>query len=70
MKIDANSDGTVDWEEFTNHLLLEQIAADGNEDLKAGFYSKVFKPSILKSFRSIFATDAHALYRCFLVFAF
>ena len=24
MKIDANSDGTVDWDEFTNHMLLEQ----------------------------------------------
>ena len=23
-KIDANSDGTVDWDEFTNHILLEQ----------------------------------------------
>ena len=26
MKIDANSDGTVDWDEFTNHILLEQMA--------------------------------------------
>lgn len=24
MKIDANSDGTVDWDEFTNHMMLEQ----------------------------------------------
>ena len=24
MKIDANSDGSVDWDEFTNHILLEQ----------------------------------------------
>ena len=29
MKIDANSDGTVDWDEFTNFMLLEnQAAAD------------------------------------------
>ncbi|GBG79089.1 hypothetical protein CBR_g28805 [Chara braunii] len=28
MKIDANSDGTVDWDEFTNHILLQQIAKD------------------------------------------
>ena len=29
MKIDANSDGSVDWDEFTNFMLLEnQAAAD------------------------------------------
>ena len=26
-KIDANSDGTVDWDEFTNYLLLEEQGA-------------------------------------------
>ena len=30
MKIDANSDGTIDWDEFTNHIMLEQTAR--NED--------------------------------------
>eukprot|EP00959_Pyramimonas_sp_CCMP1952_P090169 1887575-Pyramimonas_sp.AAC.1 len=25
MKIDANSGGTVDWDEFTSHILLEQV---------------------------------------------
>ena len=34
MKIDANSDGTVDWDELTNHLMLEQARqlahADGD----------------------------------------
>jgi hypothetical protein len=25
MKIDATSTGTVDWDEFTNHILLEQV---------------------------------------------
>ena len=34
MKIDANSDGTVDWDEFTNHILLEQMAR--SEDDVAG----------------------------------
>ena len=32
MKIDANSDGTVDWDEFTNHILLEQSRYMANED--------------------------------------
>ena len=32
MKIDANSDGSVDWEEFTNYMLLEnQACADMRE---------------------------------------
>lgn len=32
MKIDANSDGTVDWDEFTNHILLEQSRYMATED--------------------------------------
>jgi len=31
MKIDANSDGTVYWDEFTNHILLEQSRYMANE---------------------------------------
>ena len=30
MKIDANCDGTVDWDEFTNFLLLENQGADNS----------------------------------------
>jgi len=30
MKIDANSDGTVDWEEFLNFLLLEQAGLENS----------------------------------------
>jgi hypothetical protein len=32
MKIDANSDGTVDWDELTNHLMLEQARQIAHED--------------------------------------
>ena len=32
MKIDANSDGTVDWDEFTNFMLLENQAATDMSD--------------------------------------
>eukprot|EP00899_Mesostigma_viride_P003218 jgi/Mesvir1/12898/Mv05924-RA.1 len=37
MKIDANSDGTVDWEEFTNHIFLEQMARDEDTDKVEGW---------------------------------
>ena len=30
MKIDANSDGTVDWDEFTNFMLLESQSSSGH----------------------------------------
>ncbi|XRB12060.1 EF-hand domain-containing protein [Pseudoscourfieldia marina] len=43
MKIDANSDGTVDWDEFTNHLMLEQerkLEFDAGDDSKVS-YEKV-----------------------------
>jgi len=32
MKIDATSTGTVDWDEFTNHILLEQEQLSATED--------------------------------------
>ena len=32
MKIDANSDGSVDWDEFTNYMLLETQAASDMSD--------------------------------------
>ena len=32
MKIDANSDGSVDWDEFTNYMLLETQAASNMSD--------------------------------------
>jgi hypothetical protein len=32
MKIDANSDGTVDWDELTNHLMLEQARQLAHDD--------------------------------------
>eukprot|EP01083_Nonionella_stella_P100616 284025_1 len=32
MKIDANSDGSVDWDEFTNYLLMENQGFDKMED--------------------------------------
>lgn len=40
MKIDANSDGTVDWDEFTNHILLEQsrYMATEDEELNQSLY--------------------------------
>ena len=28
MKIDANSDGSVDWNEFTNYILMENQGHD------------------------------------------
>lgn len=30
MRIDANSDGTIDWNEFSNYMLLEsQVGSSG-----------------------------------------
>ena len=42
MKIDANSDGTVDWDEFTNFILLETVGLSHDEDVY------FFKPCEIK----------------------
>ena len=31
MKIDANSDGSVDWDEFTNYMFLNNKGAGGSD---------------------------------------
>eukprot|EP00898_Chlorokybus_atmophyticus_P007244 jgi/Chlat1/7520/Chrsp61S07012 len=41
MKIDANSDGTVDWDEFTNHILLEQQARSDETGGEATQYVRI-----------------------------
>ena len=39
MKIDANSDGTVDWQEFTEYMLLQNGSDDdGFDNDEESFY--------------------------------
>ena len=38
MKIDANSDGTVDWEEFLNFLLLENQGLESSNFDQVNFF--------------------------------
>jgi len=46
MKIDANSDGTVDWDEFTNFLLSENQGIDQmGKDSQADFVLTPMPPS-------------------------
>ena len=53
MKIDANSDGSVDWDEFTNFMLLtNQAAMERGEDQtvsppQTGFYHSCPLPTCL-----------------------
>jgi len=47
-KIDANSDGTVDWDEFTNHILLEQSHQMTTEDSGETTLVKYVSPDELK----------------------
>ena len=46
MKIDANSDGSVDWDEFTNFMLLENQAAADMSDRT--FTEKLAEPDTVR----------------------
>mmetsp|Transcript_21466 Transcript_21466/g.40888 ORF Transcript_21466/g.40888 Transcript_21466/m.40888 type:complete len:1024 (+) Transcript_21466:252-3323(+) len=49
MKIDANSDGTVDWDEFTNHMMLEQerqLATEEGAGTEGDVYARPATPGL------------------------
>ena len=47
MKIDANSDGTVDWEEFLNFLLLENQGLESTHFDQVNVYKMYFGKKII-----------------------
>ena len=55
MKIDANSDGKVDWSEFLEFMLLEKA---GNELMKEAELSTMFK-KVCKFYNSFFFLDGN-----------